>query len=137
MDSTKGGANMDRKMVIRFGQLAVGLLTVISFTACSGGGGSAPQIPSIMASGSDSAAKKNNEGVDHLVQGHWDVAIKHLKEAIAAKPNFAEAHFNMGVALDGKGKHAEATESFKKANDFGKDNPKITGSAILKKHLSM
>ncbi len=113
----------------------------LTWAACSGGGGgSMTQIPSLMSpSGIENqeAANKNNEGVDHLSQGHYDVSEPLFQQAISAKPDFAEAHFNLGVTLDGKGKHAEATEAFKKALEFGKDNPKIAEAAILKKHLSM
>ncbi len=120
-----------------------GMLLFVCFVlvACSGGGGGGgSQIPSLMSpSGMENheAANKNNEGVDHLVQGHYDVSEPLFNQAIAAKPDFAEAHFNLGVTLDGKGMHAEATEAFKKALEFGKDNPKIAESDILKKHLSM
>ncbi len=118
------------------------LFVVFLWVACtgSGGGGATAQIPSLMApSGMDNqeAANKNNEGVDHLTQGHYDVAKPLFEQAIAAKANFAEAHFNLGVTLDGMGKHPEATESFKKAVEFGKDNPKISDNALLKKHLAM
>jgi len=116
------------------------LFMVFWGVSCSGGGGSVSQIPSLMSpSGMDNqaAASKNNEGVDHLVQGHYDVSKPLFEEAIAAKPNFGEAHFNLAITLDGMGKHPEATESFKKALEFGKDNPKISDNALLKKHLSM
>lgn len=121
------------------------LATVIAFftlTACysSGGGGSSSQIPALMSPAEISnkdAGAKNNEGVDHLVQGHWDVALKNFDEAIAAKPDFAEAHFNRGIALDGKGDHPGATESFKKAKEFGGNNPKIVENEVLKKHTGM
>lgn len=83
------------------------------------------------------AAVKNNEGVDHLVQGHYEVASKHLMDAIAAKGDFAEAHFNLAIAYDGMGKHPEATEAFKKAKRFGGNNPEISENEVLKKHLSM
>ncbi len=69
--------------------------------------------------------------------GHYDVSEPLFQQALAAQPDFAEAHFNLGVTLDGKGMHAEATAAFKKALEFGKDNPKIAESPILKKHLSM
>ncbi len=131
---------MNRKSIFGLGVYVLGIITIVTFAACTGGGGGSPSIPSIMSPNgmsNTSAAAKNNEGVDHLVQGHWNVAIDHLKEAISAKPDFAEAHFNLAVALDGKGKHADATEAFKKAQEFGGDNPKITGSEILKKHLNM
>ncbi|MFQ5779647.1 MAG: tetratricopeptide repeat protein [Nitrospiria bacterium] len=121
----------------KIGLFLVGVIAVYALTACSGGTPRA-QIPALMSPGDMSnkdAAAKNNEGVDHLVQGHYDVAIKHLKKALAASPDFAEAHFNMGVALDGMGKHGEATESFKKAKMLGEGNPKIVENALLKKHL--
>ena len=113
---------------------------VLLLAACYGGGGKVSQIPSMMSpSGmaNQEAANKNNEGVDHLVQGHYDVADPLFVQAISAQPDFAEAHFNLGVTLDGKGKHEEATEAFKKAVEFGKNNPKIAESEIVKKHLGM
>lgn len=78
------------------------------------------------------AAAKDNEGADHLVQKHYGVASRHLNEAIAAKGDFAEAHFNLAIAYDGMGKHSEATEAFKKAKKFGGNNPEIVENEILK-----
>ena len=118
----------------------IALFTLAACYGSGGGGGAGGQIPALMAPADMSnkeAAAKNNEGVDHLVQGHWDVALKNFDEAIAAKSNFAEAHFNRGIALDGKGDHAGATEAFKKAKEFGGSNPKITENAVLKKHTEM
>lgn len=114
------------------------LIVVVAATSCS----SQPRkvIPNVKSPANmtnKDAAAKNNEGVDHLVQGHWDVAEKYLRQALMVKRKFAEAHFNLGVALDGMGKHAEATESFRKAREFGADKPKITEAEILKKHLAM
>lgn len=118
------------------------LWVLLALTGCysSGGGGSSTQIPAISSPASISnkdAAAKNDEGVDHLVQGHYDVAAPLFKEAVGMKPDFAEAHFNLAIALDGKGDHAGATESFKKAKEFGGSNPKIAENAVLKKHLGM
>lgn len=121
--------------------LTIVMLALSGLTACSYGDRSASaQIPALMSPSDMSnkeASAKNNEGVDHLVQGHFDVAAKHLTEAIAAKPDFAEAHFNLATAYDGMGKHPEATESFKKAKELGGSNPKIAEDPALKKHLSM
>ncbi len=117
----------------------VGAMFVL-LAACYGGGkGTTSQIPSMMSPemANQEAASKNNEGVDHLVQGHYDVSKPLFEQAIAAQPDFAEAHFNLGVTLDGQGDHAGATESFKKAMEFGKGNAKIAESEILKKHLGM
>lgn len=120
------------------------LFVLLAFTGCyssgGGGGASSAQIPAIMSPADVSnkdAAAKNNEGVDHLVQGHYDVAAPLFKEALGMKPDFAEAHFNLAIALDGKGDHAGATESFKKAKEFGGSNPKIAENENLKKHLGM
>ena len=121
--------------------LMIVMIALSGLTACSYGDRSASaQIPAL-ASPADMSNKeafaKNNEGVDHLVQGHYDVAVKHLTEAIAAKADFAEAHFNLATAYDGMGKHPEATTEFKKAKELGGSNPKIVEDPALKKHLSM
>jgi len=135
---------MKKLQILRMSlHVAVLMIFALSFSACSSGGGGSKarvQIPSFMSPdglGNQDAASKNNEGVDHLVQGHYKVALKHLRAAIAAKPDFAEAHFNLAVALDGLGKHADATSSFEKAKKFGGNNQKIAESTILKKHLNL
>ncbi len=119
------------------------LSTVTACYSNSGSGGSAksesenaPLMSPDNVANKDASAK-NNEGVDHLSQGHFDVSAGYFKEAIAMQPDFAEAHYNLGVALDGAGDHGGATEAFKKAKEFGAGNPKIADSAILKKHLGM
>ena len=121
------------------GYMIVALLLV---TACSGGGGGggstgSPALMSPSGMSNQVAADKNNEGVDHLSQGHYAVSTPLFQEAVSMSPNFAEAHFNLGISLDGEGKHPEATEAFKKAHELGADNPKITGNAVLKQHLGM
>jgi type IV pilus assembly protein PilF len=83
------------------------------------------------------AATQNDEGVAHLQQGHWAVSAEHFQKAIAAAPELAEAHFNLGLALDEMGKHPEATEEFKKAKELAPNNPKIAENDIVKKHLGM
>jgi len=81
------------------------------------------------------AAAKNNEGVDHLKQEHWDIAANFFRDAIAISSNLAEAHFNLGLALDQMGNHQEAAEQFKTAKELAPNNPKITENEVLKKHL--
>jgi Flp pilus assembly protein TadD len=78
----------------------------------------------------------NDEGVDHGQQGHWDVAEKAFRKAIETDDSLAEAHFNLGIALDKQGKHEEAAKSFKKAAALAPTNKLITESEILKKHAS-
>lgn len=136
--------NKKQERLFRMGLYVIGAVMLFSLAACSSSGGGSqggrPQIPSIMSPDGISnriAAAKNDEGVDHLVQGHYKVALKHLKQAISAKGDFAEAHFNLAVALDGLGQHGEATASFKLAKKFGGNNQKIAESAILKEHLNL
>lgn len=83
------------------------------------------------------AAMKNDEAVSHLVQEHWDITAKQLREAIVLDPNLPEAHFNLGLTLDEMGDHSGATEHFQKAKELAPDNPKIVENEILKKHLQM
>jgi len=113
--------------------------------ACSGGGsgggsssgGGIPALMSPPTMSNATASQKNNEGVDHLSQGHYDVAEPLFREAITAQDNFAEAHFNLAVTLDGKGDHVGATAEFTKAKEQGGSNPKIVENDLLKKHLGM
>lgn len=130
---------MKHRNLIHLKHSVIGILSVVLLSACYGSGTSSSrnQISALMSPGdmTGDAASKNNEGVDHLVQGHYDVALGFFKEALSANPNFAEAHFNMAISLDGMGKHTEATASFQKAKDLGGDNQKITENPVLKKHL--
>ena len=43
-----------------------------------------------------------------------DDAIKAFSKALSLKPNYAEAHYNMGNALKGQGKLEEAIDAYKK-----------------------
>jgi len=97
-----------------------------------------PPVPSMKAPAGvadTEAGGKNDMGVSHLEMRHYGIAEGYFRDAITLRPDFAEAWFNLGVALDGMGKHPEATESFRRAAQYGADNPSITGSEILKHHV--
>jgi tetratricopeptide (TPR) repeat protein len=99
-----------------------------------------PPVPTLMAPdglADTEAGGKNDMGVSHLEMRHYEIAEGYFRDAIALRPDFAEAYFNLGVALDGIGKHDEATEAFRQAKQFGATNPQIAGSEMLKKHLGM
>lgn len=81
------------------------------------------------------AGLKNDEGVSHFMQSHWDTSVDFFRQAVNADPSMAEAHFNLALALDQMGNHAAATEHFIKANELGASNPKIAENEILKKHI--
>jgi len=77
----------------------------------------------------------NDEGIKSLKGGDAKAAEGHFMEAVKIDPKFAEAHFNLGVALDGEGKHKEATTEFKMAVKLAPTNKAITDAEITKKHL--
>ena len=92
-------------------------------------------LDSPSGSPSKEAAMKNDEGVSHLKQEHWDTSATFFREAIAISSNMPEAHFNLALVLDEMGNHPEATEHFKTAKELAPNNPKIAENEILKKHL--
>jgi Tfp pilus assembly protein PilF len=67
------------------------------------------------AGASNLAARHNAEGIEHYNMGHWSEAKKHFEAAVDADPSLAEPHYNLALALDKLGSHAEATTHFKKA----------------------
>jgi Flp pilus assembly protein TadD len=85
---------------------------------------------------SSAGQKANAEGVTHAQQGHWDVAESHFRKALEADPKLAEAHYNLGLALDKLDRHDEAKAAFEKALELAPNNSMITESPVLKKHMS-
>ncbi len=122
--------------------LLLGCLVTSSLSFCHGGSGGPKKSPAVgMALESPSlaanreAAMKNDEGLSHLKQEHWETSTGFFRDAIKQDPGLAEAYFNLGLALDEMGKHSEASEQFKKAKELAPNNPKIVENEILKKHL--
>ncbi|TLY36265.1 MAG: tetratricopeptide repeat protein [Nitrospirae bacterium] len=122
--------------------LSVGLILglLVLGVACDygkSGGGTATADSALMSPAGSAGRTDNDEGVGHYKQGHWDVAEGHFRKAMKADPNLAEAHYNLGLALDKMGKHDEATAEFKKAAELAPTNAAIKDSPILKKHIAM
>lgn len=129
-----------------YSKALIGIAVVLLFglVSCYGGpSGGGPQRSPAVGMALDSpkgfsnkdAAAKNDEGVGHLKQEHWDTSVTFFRDAIAMSPNMAEAHFNLGLALDQMGSHQDAGEHFKTAKELAPNNPKIAENEILKKHL--
>jgi len=94
-------------------------------------------VGALTALDAEPGAAENNEGVGHYKEGHWEISAKHFREAIAAGPKLAEAHYNLALTLDKVGDHGGATQHFGEALELAPDNPKIKDSKILKEHLGM
>jgi Flp pilus assembly protein TadD len=45
------------------------------------------------------AARHHDEGIHAYHQSQWERAKQHFDAAIAASPEFAEAHYNLGMTL--------------------------------------
>ena len=123
--------------------IVLSLVSVISCESRQTGGGSkkassASDAPLFAPASSHARMQmQNDEGVGHYQQGHWDVAAGHFARAVKADPQSAVAHYNFALILDKMGKHEEASASFKKALEFASNDPLITDSEILKKHIRM
>ena len=103
---------------------------MVPLTALAGEG------PLPFPEGANSEANMHNEeGIKHWNQGHYDVALKHFKEASSIDSSFGEVHFNEAISLDKIGKHGEATMHFKAALKRAGGNKKILNSAILHGHI--
>lgn len=115
--------------------LVIGVLSVV--VACESKQEAAKPVgdAALMSPASSAGRMENDEGVGHYKQGHWDVAEGHFRKAIQADAKLAEAHYNLGLALDKLGKHADATASFKKAVEVAPPGSPIKDSVILKEHI--
>ena len=54
-------------------------------------------------------------------RGQFDEAIAHYRKALEIKPDYAGAHFNLGMALAGRGQFDEAIAHFQKALEIKPD----------------
>jgi tetratricopeptide (TPR) repeat protein len=80
------------------------------------------------------AAQYNSDGIAHYEMGHWSIAKDQFSSAIEADPNLAEAHFNLGLALNKLDLQEEATTHFKKAAELAPDNSAIIQSGAYRSH---
>jgi tetratricopeptide (TPR) repeat protein len=97
---------------------------------------SLPEGPLTLAAESDAEANTHNEeGILHYKEGHFDIALKHFREAGKAQSEVGEIHFNEALALDKLGDHGSASEHFKMAQANAKGNTLILESKILLAHI--
>ena len=63
----------------------------------------------------------NISGASNAGLMQFDAAIDSYKQALKIKPDYAEAYYNMGVALNDKGDPKAAIESYKQAINIKPD----------------
>ena len=77
----------------------------------------------------------NDEGILHYKEGHFDIALKHFREAGKIQSEIGEIHFNEALALDKLGDHGDASKHFKVAQENANGNVLILESKILLAHI--
>ena len=97
---------------------------------------SLPEGPlSLPAESNPEANTHNNEGILHYKEGHFDIALKHFREAGKIQSEIGEIHFNEALALDKLGDHGDASKHFKVAQENANGNTLILESKILLAHI--
>mgnify|MGYP000002178875 CR=1 FL=1 len=97
---------------------------------------SLPEGPLALPAESNPEANTHNEdGISHYKEGHYDVALKHFREAGKIQSEPGEIHFNEALALDKLGDHGGAAEHFKVAQQNANGNALIIESKILLAHI--
>ena len=97
---------------------------------------SLPEGPLNLPAESDPEANTHNEeGILHYKEGHFDIALKHFREAGKTHSEIGEIHFNEALALDKLGDHGGASEHFKMAQENANGNALILESKILLAHI--
>jgi len=96
---------------------------------------SLPEGPLNLPTESDPEANTHNkEGISHYKEGHFDIALKHFREAGKIQSEIGEIHFNEALALDKLGDHGDAAKHFKVAEENANGNTLILESKILLAH---
>jgi len=96
---------------------------------------SLPEGPLNLPAESDPEANTHNEeGISHYKEGHFDIALKHFREAGKIQSVIGEIHFNEALALDKLGDHGDAAKHFKVAEENANGNTLILESKILLAH---
>ena len=67
----------------------------------------------------------NIYGMINLVLGNWDQSVICFSKAIKLSPIYADAHYNLGIALDSLGRLEEAILSYTKAIELKPNYPKF------------
>ena len=69
-------------------------------------------------------------GIQHMASGQWNAALDQFARAIAVFPDYAPAHYQMGLALRQLGRNDESRKSFDRARKL---NPNLVPPVTLEK----
>ena len=72
----------------------------------------------------------NIYGVINNVLGNWNQAVICFSKAIKIDPAYADAHYNLGIAMDSLGRLEESIFSYTKAIELRPDRPKLYDGLI-------
>ena len=64
-----------------------------------------------------------NYGLSQMSRGNYDVALQYYNRTLEILPNYSFLHTNMAILKDAMGKPEEAEDYFKKALQYGRQNP--------------
>lgn len=113
--------------------LMVGILVgVIAGTGCQSTPKPKQALLPAPAGTTATAASHNDEGLHAYEHGQWDSAKQHFEAAIAAAPDLAEAHYNLGKALYRLGAMQEGDAHFINAANLAPGNKIIWDSPPLR-----
>lgn len=89
------------------------------------------------------AGRHNDEGMQAYQQQQWESAKQHFEAAIAATPELAEAHYNLGMVLYRLGALRDGDAHFIKAANLAPGNkviwnaPPFSNVAVPEKEVTM
>lgn len=84
------------------------------------------------AAANAAAVHHNDEGIQAYQQGQWESAKQHFEAAMAASPELAEAHYNLGLVLYRVGALREGDAHFIQAANLAPGNKVIWDAPPLK-----
>jgi len=93
-------------------------------------------LPALEAPAGSAGKEQNAAGIVSYGKKDWKEAEKHFREAVKSDDKLAEAHYNLGLALDKTGQHKEAGQEFDRAVKLAPANPAIVSSPAVKHHAA-
>ena len=84
---------------------------------------------------SEKASEHFNSGISFYDQGNYESALTAFHWAAYEKPDFAEAHYNMGIIYDIQKKFPEAIQAYKRTIQIDPNTNKVMENIVLDSYL--